>query len=236
MTTATINTNKGAIKLELFTDAAPETSDEALPTADVGEGIDPIEFESGEAPETPTEPADEGAPEAYEAFEMQPGFEVDESALEAALPVFRELGLSQSQGQGLVDLFSQMRMEDLSQLSQGAQKQIDDWHSEIKTEWGTAYEDNLAVAAKAVDFADRLLRDQMPDADRFRMVETSEGRVREAVTPFRDALNETGAGNHPAIIKFVKSVGEMLSEDSIAPTARRSGRQTIADRWYGGSN
>ena len=37
MTTATINTNKGAIKLELFTDAAPETTGNFIKLA--GEGF-----------------------------------------------------------------------------------------------------------------------------------------------------------------------------------------------------
>ncbi|MEO1028901.1 MAG: hypothetical protein AAFX02_07565 [Pseudomonadota bacterium] len=218
---------------DMSTDAVAIPSDTPVPDADVGAGSDPVEtVETDDATEAlPTDASAKG----YEPFTMQSGFEVDQSALEAALPVFQELGLSQEQGQGLVDLFSQMRMDDLSRLSQGAQTQIDDWSNQIKSEWGAAYDDNLAVAAKAVDFADRLLRDQLPNEERFRMVEGEFGRMREAVTPFRDALNETGAGNHPAIIKFVKSVGEMLSEDSIAPTARGRGRQTIADRWYGGS-
>lgn len=218
---------------DILTDAVADPSPEALPKADVEQVPDPESLEA--APEQPSE--DEpvsSAPEAYEPFSMQPGFEVDQSALDVAVPVFRELRLTQDQGQGLVDLFSQMRMEDLSKLSQGAQAQIDDWHCEIQSEWGTDYDDNLAVAAKAVDFADRILREQLPNEAQFRMVEGEFGRVREAVTPFRDALNETGAGNHPAIIKFVKSVGDMLSEDSIAPTARGRGQQTIADRWYSG--
>lgn len=154
-------------------EAKPEGGGEAKPEGETKEGEDaPAELDLSkiEAPE---------------------GFEMDEESLKAAEPLFKELGLNQEQAQKLVGFYAE-RVAAQSEAAAGAMKETTQtWVSSIKDEWGDKYDENVSVAAKAVQFGGDDLR---------------------------DALNVTGAGNHPAVIKFFHRIGQQLSEDGFEGT------------------
>lgn len=119
-------------------------------------------------------------------IEAPEGFEMDEEALKAAEPVFKELGLSQQQAQKLVEFYGE-RLAAMSETQASAMTETTEkWVSDIKGEWGDKFDENVAIAAKAVEYGGDELR---------------------------EALNLTGAGNHPAVIKFFHQIGRQLSED-----------------------
>lgn len=134
----------------------------------------------------PEEGKAEGAPEAYE-FKAPEGQELDQAAVEAFTPIAKELNLSNEQAQKLVDLYAaQIKGQ------QDAYNAVrDGWVSSVKNDpeiGGAKLEGNLAVAAKAID--------QFGGPE------------------LRQALNETGVGDNPAIVKFMIKVGRAISEDN----------------------
>jgi len=156
--------------------AATETPAEAATEAPV------TEAPAAEAPAT------EEAAAEYADFTLPDGVEIDASALEAARPIFQELGLDQAGAQKLVDFYATKLGEVAGTIAAQAEALTTEWQGQIKQDWGAQYDANLAVAAKAVQLGGPELR---------------------------DALNETGAGNHPAVIKFFHKIGMTISEDKM---------------------
>ena len=77
------------------------------------------------------------------------------------------------------------------------------WVSEIKADpdiGGDRLKASLASAARAID--------------------------RLNVPGLREALNFTGAGNHPAVVKAFVRLGQMISEDRFRPGRARAGRRS----------
>jgi hypothetical protein len=167
------------------------------------------------APNTEAEtPPLEPAPEApvYGEFKLPDGATVDGASLEQATALFREAGLSQEQAQKFIDLAVSREQ---AAAHKGVQAFVDlqtKWVSEIKADpeiGGTRFEASMASAGRAID--------------------------RLGVPGLKEALNLTGAGNNPAIVKAFVRLGQMVSEDrfmpgrSAAPAASRSPAETIYD-------
>lgn len=129
----------------------------------------------------------------YADFTLPDGVEIDASALEAAKPLFKELGIDQAGAQKLVEFYASKLGEVASTINAQAEALVAEWQGQIKQDWGAKYDANLSVAAKAVQLGGPELR---------------------------DALNETGAGNHPAIIKFFHKIGSTISEDKMDGNTR----------------
>jgi hypothetical protein len=159
------------------------------------------------APETP-------APEApaYGEFKLPDGARVDGASLEQATTLFKEAGLPQEQAQKFIDL---ALSREQAAATKGVQAFVDlqtKWVSEIKADpeiGGTRFEASMASAGRAID--------------------------RLGVPGLREALNLTGAGNNPSIVKAFVRLGQMVSEDrfmpgrNAAPAAPRSPAETIYD-------
>jgi len=126
----------------------------------------------------------------YEAITVPEGFELDAALMDRAKPIFEEIGIKDQAGvQRLVDFFSEIQGEAAAASASLIQATHTEWLSSIKTEWGADYESNLGIAAKAVG---ALGGDEL-----------------------KAALNVTGAGNNPAIIKAFQKVGKLISEDQL---------------------
>lgn len=126
----------------------------------------------------------------YEAITVPEGFELDAALMDKAKPIFEEIGIKDQAGvQRLVDFFSEIQGEAAAASASLIQATHTEWLSSIKTEWGADYESNLGIAAKAVG---ALGGDEL-----------------------KAALNVTGAGNNPAIIKAFQKVGKLISEDQL---------------------
>ena len=91
----------------------------------------PVEASSADA-DGNEEPAPE-IPEKYE-FNMPEGMEVDQSLADEALPVFKELGLSQEQADKLTGLMVAKAERDSQVMADAYQKQISDWATELKND------------------------------------------------------------------------------------------------------
>lgn len=152
-----------------------------------------------EAPaDTETDAPEHVVPEAYElALE---GVELDAAALEAATPVFKELNLSNDQANKLMPVAKQFG----DTIAERTVQQIVDAGAQQKAAWaeaakadpeigGAKFEETTHLAAKALDY-----------------LGYPEG------SEFRQALTETGFGNHPEMIRAMRKIGAMVSEDGFA--------------------
>jgi hypothetical protein len=143
----------------------------------------------------------------YEALTVPEGFELDQGVLDKAKPVFAELGIDSQEGvQKLVNLFAEVQGEQAAEVASSITARYDEWLGSVKAEWGSDYESNLGTAVKAV-----------------------KGLGGEELI---EALNITGAGNHPAIIKAFHKVGSLIGEDQFAAGDSAINRSNPLDTIY----
>lgn len=142
----------------------------------------------------PTPEPPSGPPEKYE-FKLVEGQTIDQSMLDKATPVFKDLGLTQDRAQKLVDLFNSYA-KDQSDLA------IKAVH-EMRTGWREQVNAHPEMSGK------------------LEVIKADVGRMKDSVlgapgTPARDkfdaAMSLTGAGDHPDIVwgwwQASKSFGE----------------------------
>ncbi len=145
-----------------------------------------VDSDSGE---TGKESSD-AIPDTYADFTMPENITIDENALNQALPIFKELELTQEQAQKIVSLQAEL-------VQASSQKQIDDFN-QLKNDWrteasndkeigGDKFDENVKVGIRAVDAY--------------------------GTPELKQLLDEQGLGNHPEVIRFMVRVGQTLKED-----------------------
>ncbi|MBS0520517.1 MAG: hypothetical protein JSR90_17610 [Proteobacteria bacterium] len=191
-------------------------------TTDPGRDGDAVpEARTEAAPETPTAAASEASllaqdapPVAYESFRLPEGVALDADSMKSATELFAHSGLSQEQAQKFIDLAVSREQ---AAAQKGMQAFVDlqnKWVSEIKADpdiGGDKLTASLASASRAID--------------------------RLGVPGLREALNLTGAGNHPAVVKAFVRLGQMVSEDRFAPgkDAAPAAPRSLAEVIYDGN-
>lgn len=101
--------------------------------------------------------------------------------------IAHQLGLNQQQAQTLHDWYNENIGSQEQQMTQAREQQEVEWLRSLQQEWGGDFEKNASYASRAFrQFAD------------------------EAAV---QAMNETGLGNHPSVLKMFAQIGRMLSED-----------------------
>lgn len=172
----------------------------------------------GAATETPdSKPADAekptGAPETYEDFTIPEGMEVDKDALAKFGPLAKELNLTQEQAQAFVDIYT-TRMQDMNEATVEAWTKVrEGWVTDGKADkefGGANYDTNVATAKKAIE--------------------------KFGGDSFREALNTTGMGDHPEMIRFLWKVGQAISEDGVLPGNATGPEKTLAQRLFPSHN
>ena len=115
---------------------------------------------------------------------------------------------------GLLDGFgafarSHNLTQEQAQAQQAAERQRDQWMSQIRTDpdlGGATGERNLALAVRAVE--------------------------RFGTPALREALDASGLGNHPELVRFCYRIGKAIGEDSFVSTQPSGGRRTAAEVLY----
>lgn len=190
--------------------ASPQTDGE---TSLLGGEVVEKAADDAEAAAAKAEP-EHVVPEKYElAVE---GLELDALAIEEATPVFKELNLSNEQASKLMPVAAQFRdrvtTQTLQQLAEQGAQQKAEWASSTKADpdiGGAKLDETLHLASKGLDH--------------FGHTEGSD---------FRKLLTETGFGNHPEMVRMMRAVGEMLSEDGFARANAGSQAPSAKDILY----
>jgi len=134
--------------------------------------------------------ADE-VPETYADFQMPEGVEIDETALEAAVPVFKDLGLNQEQAQKLVDLQADMVAKGQKAQVEAFNAQLDKWDTQSlndKEFGGEKFDENIKTASLAVE--------------------------KFGTPELKTLLEQHGLYAHPEVVRLLYRVGNTVKEDN----------------------
>lgn len=139
-------------------------------------------------------------------FKAPDGMELNPDQLGEFTALAKELKLPAEQAQKIVDLATKAEQARMEAHS----KLITGWADEVKADkeiGGDKLQENLAVAKKALDLGPPELK---------------------------GLLNESGLGNHPAVVKWAIAVGKALSEDKFVPAGQAApAKGDVASRLYG---
>lgn len=132
-----------------------------------------------------------GAPEKYEDFKLPEGLKADPEKMATATALFKELNLSQEGAQKLVDLYA-------AELTAAAEAPINAW-MELRKEWQKTVTNDPEIGGKLKEVRTTIARaiDTLPQA---------------LAKDFREALDLTGAGDHPAFIKAFYAFAQQRTE------------------------
>lgn len=133
-------------------------------------------------------PKQEGAPEKYADFKLPEGVEIKKPLLEAFTAAAKELNLSQTAAQKLVDLQAQNVVSEIHERLTAFNAQVEEWGKQTREAFGAEWNKQSLAASKAVE--------------RFGSPE------------LRQLLNDSGLGNHPEMVKMFARVGLAISEDT----------------------
>jgi len=144
------------------------------------------------------DPAKPVVPETYADFKAPDGYQIDKALIAEALPIFKDLGLTQDQAQKLVDIQIQ---RDLAQATAR-----DSTYTTLRNDWRakTTSDPDLTAATSG-------------DKTGLDAVKLDIGRAYAALPPalateMRAAMDLTGAGDHPAIIKGFWKLAQFVTE------------------------
>jgi hypothetical protein len=153
-------------------------------------------------PETKTEakPGDkpDGVPDKYSDFKLPDGVELSPEVLTEATTMFKELGLSQTNAQRLVDFHTKSIQATADAVSKTS---IDSWLAQ-KAEWKTQIKSDPEIGGKLGEVKATIgkLYESLGDA--------------KLVSEFRTAMDLTGAGDNPAFIRTFFKIASRLTEGS----------------------
>lgn len=184
---------------EILDQATPPTPTPQTPPS--GEPKTPTETPpAADGPKDGDKPAPAtGAPEAYTDFQLPEGLSLSKETLEAATPIFKELGLSQEAAQKLVS-FHADQVKALTAASQEAS------YSAMRTDW------------QAKTLADNDIKSySLEGKTGIDAVKIDIGRALGTLDPalageFKAAMDLTGAGDHPAFVKALWKLSQNIAE------------------------
>ncbi|EQB7928941.1 hypothetical protein ACYUFO_002234 [Vibrio parahaemolyticus] len=159
-----------------------------------------------------------GAPEKYE-LSIPEGMELDEQALEKFEPLFREANMTNEQaskfaaayGEHVNGMVERVQTETVQSLQDQWIQQNKAWQGELlkdKEFGGANARENFNVAKSVID--------------RF-------GGTKEEIAAIRKAMSETGAGNHPEVMRLLFRVGKAMQDDKIHDNGLENGGKQKAD-------
>lgn len=188
-------------------DAGAQKADPAAPATDPATPV----------AEPPTDPVAPALPEKYE-FNLGEGVTVDPAIVATADPILRELGLSQEAASKLAPLAQQVA----ERTQAGIMAQLQDGIAAQRKEWLDAYNADPEIGGANRERTEQLSAKAL-DAMGF-----TKGH------PFRQALTDSGFGNHPDMIRAFSRLGEMVGEDNTfaRPNAAPSVPAAAWDRMY----
>ncbi len=157
--------------------------------------------------------AAKAVPEKYD-FKLPDGVALDQATADVFTPKFKELGLTQTQAQALVDTYVASMKASTTANEAAFAQQEKDWLAASKADTeigGQKFEENSKLAQKTMS--------AMGSPELVQLMET------------------TGFGNHPEVIRFFSRVGKHLSEDALVrPGGAGAGPRSLEERLYGGTS
>lgn len=176
---------------------------------------------SGDPPNN-LEPPKDGEPPKTEPVKVEPltadsikipeGMVVDEPLRDKFLEVMNNAELApQARAQALIDLQAEVAKAVSERGNKLWQDMQETWVKDAQTQFGAALEPALGNISKLLD---------------------QYGGTPEQVKELRDVFTLTGAGNHPAMVRFLDNLGKPLREGSAKSGAPSGSQRSAAERLY----
>lgn len=149
---------------------------------------------SGSTDPKPGEKAPVGAPEAYADFTAPEGYTIDKALIEKALPIFKELNLTQDQAQKLVSLQTERELAAAKAPQEAYNAMREVWQKEV--------------------FADKTLsngKELLPEV-KARIGSAINSLDPKVATEFREVMDTTGVGDNPAFVRALDAWAKALGE------------------------
>jgi hypothetical protein len=206
--------------------AAPEPAAEAASEGQEPAAEEPAAEAAPDGEKLAEAAADAEPPKAeppkYEPFKLPEGFSADEAQLSAYGNIMGKYGLTQDAAQEIMDFGG-------SVLKQGAEKMRQDQFdafAEMRREWVKDFDKQAGNRRNTIlNDAKTAIRDLVPDE--------------KQRTELWSVLAQTGAGDHPAVIRTFAALGKRMREGK-APgpsvPVNPSNNLSPADRRYGRTN
>jgi len=182
-----------------------ETTEDTILTADSEDKSDTQGDDSSDADAKDDEgdkedkPSDE-VPETYE-FTVPDGMEIDTVKAEEFSAIAKDASLTQAQADSMVGLYIKSQQDMMESQTNAWKEQLTTWKEEATNDTeigGVKFQTTVGNAKKALDvFGNEKLK---------------------------EALNTSGMGNHPELIRMLNKVGEAASNDSFV-FGKESGAQ-----------
>lgn len=173
------------------------------PPADATAVAPPVAPPAAAPAAAPAAQAPAAAEVAYE-FKAPDGMELDKDATTAFTAIAKDLKLAPDAAQKVVDIAVGMQQRAVEAHT----KQVAEWADQVKADkelGGDKLPQTLATAQKAMALGPPELK---------------------------QLLNDSGLGNHPAVVRFMFTVGKALSEDKFVPSGGAVTTGDMASRLY----
>lgn len=184
---STTSTNQETTKIESSTTS---DSGKTLLTEGKTEAKPETKTEGDKKPETKST-----APETYADYKVPEGFTLDAEVKTQADALFKDLGLTQDQAQKSIDLYTKLTSEAAKAPYAEYQKMTDGWrteaeaHPDLRGKLGKGEEINVRISKALDSLGDPAL-----------------------ATSFKELMDLTGAGNHPAFIRVINELSKSRVE------------------------
>lgn len=133
-----------------------------------------------------------GAPEKYEDFKVPKGITLEGDLLTEATTLFKDSGLSQEAAQKFVDFHTKTMQAALEAPLQSVKDNIDGWRKEVTED------PNLGPRLTEIKTNYSRMLDSLGDP--------------AMADAFREAMDFTGVGNHPAFIRVIDKLSQHFTE------------------------
>lgn len=134
-----------------------------------------------------------GRPKEFAGYEspkdlkLHPELKIDATQLDGFRKSFHELGLSKPQGEALIKQYLETMNGNVTAMETAREQETAARMAELDKEWGVNKDANLKIVARAVDAF--------------------------GGAELRKFFDESGLGNHPAMIKMFYDIGKKIGED-----------------------
>jgi len=171
-------------------------------------------------------------PTGYESFTMPEGYTMNDEQLSDVTTFAKDLGLDQAGAQKAVDKHLEMMGKVRDRGVQAQEAMHSEWATETRNDkefGGSNLSENIAGARKAMNsFSEPAVNDGKP-------VLHQEGPMKgQQMTEMEVFMNDSGWGNHPAVIRVFHRISKAMSEDSFVTgsLAPPSTKKTQAEVMY----
>ncbi len=171
--------------------------------------------EPQESPEQakPQAGAEEGTGQSgYEPFTIPDGFVMDDAQLAEVKDFAKEFNLDQSQAQKMVDKHFDIISKNNDLIQSAQESRLKEWASQAMADkefGGADLSENMAGARKAMNSFSQ----PAVDADGKAILHSDGPLKGQQMSEVEVLMNESGWGNHPAMIRVFHRIHQAMSED-----------------------